>query len=177
MKKIILFCSLLVLILAGSAGCLYRVDEQQLVKIEAQLQTLSSALSATQQELIAAKKALSDAQTQTQTLQQQLQQAAAESAVAATATTTVPSTVVTYSEPYYTGPEAYYPYGHHRPYPYNPPVTPPAPPPPAPPCVTCYIPPAHPPPAPTFPIPASPAPFPVGVDKWYNPLYPWSRDY
>ncbi len=59
-----------VLLIVGTIGCTPSQSQQQLAKIETQIQTLTAALASTQQELSSAKQALSEAQDENRLLQQ-----------------------------------------------------------------------------------------------------------
>jgi hypothetical protein len=84
MKRVLVIILLIALLTAGTIGCAPSRSSQQLAKIEAQLQTLTSALASTQQELASAKQALAEAQNKTNLLQQQPALAAATNSSVAT---------------------------------------------------------------------------------------------
>jgi hypothetical protein len=71
MKRALFIVLLLASLIAGAVGCAPSRSAQQLAKIEAQIQTLTEALAATQQELASAKQALAEAQNKASLLQQQ----------------------------------------------------------------------------------------------------------
>jgi hypothetical protein len=74
MKRALFTILLVTLLVAGTVGCTSSRSDRQLAKIEAQIQTLTSALTSTQQELASAKQALAEAQNKANLLQQQQQQ-------------------------------------------------------------------------------------------------------
>jgi hypothetical protein len=157
MKRATVLISLLfVVILVISTGCASRQSDQQLARIEAQLQSLTTSLGNTQQELASTKKSLTDAQEKTRLLQQQLQDAqqAQQSVQTASSTTYQLPAVQTISvDPY-----QYTPYYNYQSYPYSP--VPPPPPRP--------LPPPHPfPPPPPPSAPQSPFIY-MGSVVWPN---------
>jgi predicted PurR-regulated permease PerM len=75
MKRIVLYVGILLIVfLLSIVGCATDKSEQQLARIEAQLQTLSSSINSMQQELLSMKRALTETQEKTRTFQQQLQE-------------------------------------------------------------------------------------------------------
>jgi septal ring factor EnvC (AmiA/AmiB activator) len=113
MKRATAFISILfVFILVISNGCASSQSDNQLDRIESQLQALTSTISATQQELASIKKSLADAQDSTRLLQQQIQEAQQTRASASIYQPTAVRTVTVLSDqytPYYNSPN-YYPY-------------------------------------------------------------------
>jgi hypothetical protein len=133
MKRCTVFIGiLLVLALAAFPACTSKLSDQQLARIEAQLQALTTTLASTQQELVSTKYSLAEAQNKTKALQLQLQ--TAQEAQANTVVTQAPAvqTVTVVPDPYYSEytPFNNYPGGYYYPQPAPPPL--PLPPPPMP---------------------------------------------
>lgn len=133
MKRATVLISLLIIfILVISTGCTSTQRDNQLARIESQLQALAATISATQQELASTKKYLTDAQDSTRLLQQQIQAAQQTRASAST----YQSPVVQTNPVLYDRYTPYYNSYNYYPYYFTPPPPPryiPRPPPPRPP--------------------------------------------
>jgi hypothetical protein len=147
MKRATVFIGLLlVLIFAVFPACTSSRSDQQLARIEAQLQALTANLASTQLELATTKKSLIEAQDKAGLLQQQLQTAQQVQQTQASSTTYAPAvqTVTVIPDQYY---NQYTPYNNYS---------------------GGYYPPTPPPPSPPLPLPHPPAP---PVPSTTSPFY------
>ena len=94
LKRTIASIVLLAILVVSSVGCVPVQNDRQAANIEAQIQTLTSAIASTQQELASTKQALSEAQEKNKLLEQQARIATNGSGLATSLTTnTVTATI------------------------------------------------------------------------------------
>ncbi len=110
-----------IIILLGAIGCGVSRSDEQLVRIESQLQALNSSLSSIQQEMASLRRSVTDNQEQNRVFQQQVLETVNGLKTAYVNQTPAVNTVYLssgYTSPYYMNYRYFPRYRHPSPYPY-----------------------------------------------------------